>query len=101
MPSCRLTRSPKPSRAAGARCRSSTRAAIRHSGPRPPRDGASYVRAIRGGIRGLRIAYAEDLGNVTALDPEVRHAATREARTFRDLGCRLETVAPRWPSPFE
>jgi aspartyl-tRNA(Asn)/glutamyl-tRNA(Gln) amidotransferase subunit A len=38
---------------------------------------------------------------VTALDPEVRHAATREARTFRDLGCRLETVAPRWPSPFE
>ena len=46
-------------------------------------------------------AYAEDLGNVTAVDPEVRRSAARASRVFRDLGCRLEVVAPRWPSPAE
>jgi aspartyl-tRNA(Asn)/glutamyl-tRNA(Gln) amidotransferase subunit A len=66
-----------------------------------PRDGVDYTRAIRGGVKGLRIAYAEDLGNVTAVDPEVRRAAARASRVFRDLGCRLEVVAPRWPSPAE
>ena len=66
-----------------------------------PRDGVDYVRAIRGGVKGLRVAYAEDLGNLTAVDPEVRQAAARAARAFRELGCRVEVVAPRWPSPGE
>jgi len=66
-----------------------------------PRDDASYVRAIRGDIKGLRVAYAEDLGNLTALDPEVRQATIKAARAFRELGCRVETVVPRWPSPGE
>jgi aspartyl-tRNA(Asn)/glutamyl-tRNA(Gln) amidotransferase subunit A len=66
-----------------------------------PRERVNYVRAIRGGVEGLRVAYAEDLGNLTALDPEVRPATTRAARAFRELGCRVETVAPRWPSPAE
>jgi Asp-tRNA(Asn)/Glu-tRNA(Gln) amidotransferase A subunit family amidase len=66
-----------------------------------PRDGVDYVRAIRGGVKGLRVAYAEDLGNLTAVDPEVRQAAARAARSFRELGCRVEVVAPRWPSPGE
>ena len=66
-----------------------------------PPDGANYVQAIRAGVKRLRVAYAEDLGNVTALDPEVRQAAARAARAFRELGCRVETVAPRWPSPAQ
>jgi aspartyl-tRNA(Asn)/glutamyl-tRNA(Gln) amidotransferase subunit A len=66
-----------------------------------PRDGVDYVRAIGGGVKGLRVAYAEDLGNVEAVDPEVRRTAARAARTFRELGCRLDIVAPRWPSPAE
>ena len=66
-----------------------------------PRTGVDYVRAIRGGVKGLRVAYAEDLGNVTAVDAEVRRGAARAARVFRDLGCRVEVVAPRWPSPGE
>jgi aspartyl-tRNA(Asn)/glutamyl-tRNA(Gln) amidotransferase subunit A len=66
-----------------------------------PRDGVDYVRAIRGGVKGLRVAYAEDLGNLTAVDPEVRQAAARAARAFRELGCRVEVVAPRWPSPAD
>jgi aspartyl-tRNA(Asn)/glutamyl-tRNA(Gln) amidotransferase subunit A len=64
-----------------------------------PRDGVDYVRAVRSGVKGLRVAYAEDLGNVTAIDPEVRRIVARAARVFRDLGCRLDVVAPRWPSP--
>ncbi len=64
-----------------------------------PRDGVDYVRAIRSGVKGLRVAYAEDLGNLTAVDPEVRVSAARAARAFRELGCRVEVVAPRWPSP--
>jgi aspartyl-tRNA(Asn)/glutamyl-tRNA(Gln) amidotransferase subunit A len=66
-----------------------------------PRDGVDYVRAIRGGVKGLRVAYAEDLGNLIAVDPEVRQAAARAARAFRELGCRVEVVAPRWPSPAD
>lgn len=66
-----------------------------------PRDGVDYVRAIRGGVKGLRVAYAEDLGNLTAVDPEVRQAAARAARAFREFGCRVEVVAPRWPSPSD
>jgi aspartyl-tRNA(Asn)/glutamyl-tRNA(Gln) amidotransferase subunit A len=64
-----------------------------------PRDGVDYVRAIRNGVKGLRVAYAEDLGNLVAVDAEVREAAARAARGFRELGCRVEVVAPRWPSP--
>jgi Asp-tRNA(Asn)/Glu-tRNA(Gln) amidotransferase A subunit family amidase len=66
-----------------------------------PRDSVDYARAIRRGVKGLRVAYAEDLGNVTAVDPDVRRAAARAARIFRELGCRVEVVAPRWPSPAE
>ncbi|HWC05397.1 MAG TPA: amidase family protein [Methylomirabilota bacterium] len=66
-----------------------------------PRDGVNYVTAIRAGVKALRVAYAEDLGNLTGLDPAVRQAAARAARVFRELGCRVETVAPRWPSPAE
>jgi aspartyl-tRNA(Asn)/glutamyl-tRNA(Gln) amidotransferase subunit A len=66
-----------------------------------PRDGVDYVRAIRGGVKGLRVAYAEDLGNLAAVDPEVRQAVARAARAFRELGSRVEVVAPRWPSPAD
>jgi aspartyl-tRNA(Asn)/glutamyl-tRNA(Gln) amidotransferase subunit A len=66
-----------------------------------PAGATNYVRTIRDGVKGLRIAYAEDLGNLTALDPEVRRATGRAARAFRELGCRVDAVAPRWPSPAE
>jgi Asp-tRNA(Asn)/Glu-tRNA(Gln) amidotransferase A subunit family amidase len=66
-----------------------------------PRAGVDYVRAARGGLKGLRVAYADDLGFQVPVDPEVRQAAARAARVFRDLGARVEVVAPRWPSPFD
>jgi aspartyl-tRNA(Asn)/glutamyl-tRNA(Gln) amidotransferase subunit A len=66
-----------------------------------PADGTDWVKAMGGGIKGLRVAYADDLGFVEALDPEVRQVCATAARVFRELGCRVDTVTPRWPSPHE
>jgi aspartyl-tRNA(Asn)/glutamyl-tRNA(Gln) amidotransferase subunit A len=66
-----------------------------------PAEGVDYVRALRGGVKGLRVAYSDDLGFVEALDPEVRAICATAARTFRELGCRLTEIRPRWPSPRE
>src|SRR5688500_10155686 len=66
-----------------------------------PADGTYYVKASGGGIKGLRVAYAYDLGFVEALDPEVRDACAKAVKTFRELGCRVETVKPGWPSPMD
>jgi aspartyl-tRNA(Asn)/glutamyl-tRNA(Gln) amidotransferase subunit A len=65
-----------------------------------PAEHVDYGRALAGGVKGLRVAYSDDLGFADALDPEVRATCARAARTFRELGCRLETVLPRWPSPM-
>jgi aspartyl-tRNA(Asn)/glutamyl-tRNA(Gln) amidotransferase subunit A len=64
---------------------------------RPPGD---YVKALRGSLKGLRVAYADDLGFADAVDPEVRAACAKASRAFRELGCRSRSVAG-WPSPRE
>jgi Asp-tRNA(Asn)/Glu-tRNA(Gln) amidotransferase A subunit family amidase len=66
-----------------------------------PGPRVDYVKALRGNVKGLRVAYTDDLGFVDAVDPEVRAACAKAARAFRDLGCRLEEVKPGWPSPRE
>ncbi len=66
-----------------------------------PGPRVDYVKALRGNVKGLRVAYTDDLGFVDAVDPEVRAACAKAARVFRDLGCRLEDVKPGWPSPRE
>src|SRR5262249_1296434 len=53
-----------------------------------PADGTDYVKAIAGGIKGLRVAYSDDLGFVEAVDPEVRATCAKAARVFRELGGR-------------
>lgn len=57
--------------------------------------------ALRGTLKGLRVAWCEDLGFNEALDAEVRALCAEAARTFRRLGARLEEAAPGWPSPKE
>lgn len=64
-----------------------------------PSQPVDYVRALRGSLKGCRVAWAPDLGFVKALDPEVKAACARAARRFRDFGCRVEEVRPGWPSP--
>jgi aspartyl-tRNA(Asn)/glutamyl-tRNA(Gln) amidotransferase subunit A len=66
-----------------------------------PAERVDYVKALGGGIKGLRVAYADDLGFVEALDPEVRAACATASKAFRELGARMDVVNPRWPSPAD
>ncbi len=68
----------------------------RDPGSLPP-DATHYGRRLRAGVKGLRVAYAEQLGFVDALDPEVAAVTATAARAFRELGCRVDTVALDWP----
>jgi len=60
-----------------------------------------YVKALRGSLKGLRVAYTDDLGFADAVDGEVRASCAKGARAFRELGCRVEEIQPGWPSPRE
>ncbi len=64
-----------------------------------PAARVDYARAIAAGVKGLRLAYAEDLGWSEGIDPEVASACRTAARAFRQAGCRLDEIAPKWPSP--
>ena len=65
-----------------------------------PAPGVDYAKALRGGVKGLRVAYSDTLGYAEVVDPEVREACGKAARAFRELGCRVEEIDPGWPSPF-
>jgi aspartyl-tRNA(Asn)/glutamyl-tRNA(Gln) amidotransferase subunit A len=58
-----------------------------------------YVKALGGTLKGLRVAYTEDLGFADVVDPEIGAACARAVKAFRELGCRVEEVQPGWPSP--
>ena len=66
----------------------------------PPAD-VDYVKALKGSLKGLRVAWSETLGIAQAVDPEVRDATAKAARAFRELGCRVESIEPTWPSPYD
>src|SRR5262245_4950486 len=66
-----------------------------------PASSDDYLKVLRGSVKGLRVAYTDDLGFVEAVDPEVRATCAKAARAFRELGCKLEQVKPGWPSPRE
>jgi len=48
-----------------------------------PAPGVDYVKALRGGVKGLRVAYSDTLGYAEVVDPEVREACGKAARAFR------------------
>ncbi len=64
-----------------------------------PAARVDYVKGLAGGVKGLRIAWSDDLGFAEAVDPEVRDLCTKAAHAFRELGGRVEPVRPGWPSP--
>ncbi len=66
-----------------------------------PPSGVDYVGALRGSLRGLRVAWSPTLGFARAVDPEVVEVSERAARRFRELGCRVEGVNPRFSDPSE
>src|SRR5437764_7602087 len=57
-----------------------------------PAARVDYVKALRGVVKGLRVAYSDDLGWAAAVDPEVGAACAKAVTAFRELGCRVETV---------
>jgi aspartyl-tRNA(Asn)/glutamyl-tRNA(Gln) amidotransferase subunit A len=66
-----------------------------------PAERVDWTGALRGSLKGLRVAYSDDLGFVEALDPEVRAACAGAVPAFRELGCRVTEARPGWPSPRE
>jgi aspartyl-tRNA(Asn)/glutamyl-tRNA(Gln) amidotransferase subunit A len=66
-----------------------------------PAERVDYTKALRGSLKGWRLAWSDDLGFADCVDPEVAAVCARAARAFRELGARVEEVTPRWPSPFE
>src|SRR2546426_1403929 len=66
-----------------------------------PTERVDYVKALKGTLKGLRVAFSDTLGLAPAVDPEVRDATARAARAFREFGCRVEQVNPTWTSPWE
>ena len=66
-----------------------------------PAERVDYVKALKGSLKGLRVAYSETLGLAPAVEPEVRNATAKAARVFRELGCRVEAKNPSWASPWE
>ena len=64
-----------------------------------PAERVDYVKALKGSLKGLRVAWAPDPGYAKLVDPEVVAVCARAAKRFRELGCRVEEVNPRWPSP--
>jgi aspartyl-tRNA(Asn)/glutamyl-tRNA(Gln) amidotransferase subunit A len=66
-----------------------------------PAQKVDYPKALGAGVEGLRVAWSADLGNAHVVDPEVREICARAARAFRSLGCRVDEVDPKWPSPYE
>lgn len=65
----------------------------------PAEKNMDYVKALKGSLKGVRVAWAADLGFTKALDPEVRTICERAAKRFREFGCRVEEITPNWPSP--
>ena len=53
-----------------------------------------FTSGLDEGVRGLRVAYAPRLGFARRIDPEVESAAAIAARTFGDLGARVEWAHP-------
>ncbi|MCX5906691.1 MAG: amidase family protein, partial [Deltaproteobacteria bacterium] len=66
-----------------------------------PYERADYGKTLAGSLQGMRVAYSDDLGFTAIVDPEVRQVCTKAAETFSELGCHVETVSPKWPSPLE
>ncbi len=65
-----------------------------------PDEGVDHVKALKGSLEGLRVAYSDTLGFAPAVDAEVRAATRSAAGEFRRLGCRVQPVDPGWPSPY-
>lgn len=51
---------------------------------------------MKGPVKGLKIAFAYDLGGGFPIDGEVLEIARKAALSFKDLGCKVDEIDPGW-----
>jgi aspartyl-tRNA(Asn)/glutamyl-tRNA(Gln) amidotransferase subunit A len=66
-----------------------------------PFDGVDYVARLKGGVKGLRVAYSPTLGYAKNIDPEIAAATAQAAKHLQDLGAMVELVDPLSEDPLE
>jgi aspartyl-tRNA(Asn)/glutamyl-tRNA(Gln) amidotransferase subunit A len=65
-----------------------------------PKAGFDWMEVIKGGIKGLKVAYSADWG-YAPVDPEVRRVVGEAVKVFeRDLGCTVEEANPGFEDPY-
>ncbi|MBA3980974.1 MAG: amidase [Alcanivorax sp.] len=64
-----------------------------------PRRYIDYLAELNEGVRGLRIAFSPSLGYVD-VHPDIEHAVTEAAETFRALGAEVVEVDPSFSDPL-
>ncbi len=64
-----------------------------------PRRQVDYLAALAGDLKGLRIAYSNNLGYVD-VDPEIERATADAMAVFRDLGATVVEVDPGFSNPL-
>jgi len=58
-----------------------------------PHDGRDFRIGLEDGVKGLRIAYSEDLG-YAKVDPEIRKLVANAVKTFTQLGAHVDAKDP-------
>ena len=66
-----------------------------------PFDGVDYLAGLKGGIKGLRVAYSPTLGYAKNVDPEIAAATAQAAKHLQDLGAVVEQVDPLTEDPLD
>ena len=66
-----------------------------------PFDGVDYLAGLKGGIKGLRVAYSPTLGYAKNVDPEIAAATAQAAKHLQNLGAVVEQVDPLTEDPLD
>ncbi|GAB1335805.1 amidase [Streptomyces sp. E-15] len=66
-----------------------------------PAAPGSFTEALRGGVRGLRVAYSPSLGGQVAVRPGVAAAVRRAVTALAELGAYVEETDPDLSDPVE
>jgi aspartyl-tRNA(Asn)/glutamyl-tRNA(Gln) amidotransferase subunit A len=65
-----------------------------------PKADFDWMECLKGGVKGLRVAYSPDWG-YAKVDPEVRRVVGEAVQVFeRDLGCTVEVASPGFEDPY-
>ncbi|HMM72123.1 MAG TPA: amidase [Rhodocyclaceae bacterium] len=66
-----------------------------------PKADFDWMETLKGGIKGLKVAFSLDWGGYAPIDPEVRRVVVEAVHVFeRDLGCTVEEAHPGFEDPY-